>query len=206
MTTKEETIKSDTVETVAVEKTAPFAPAQNQGGYKGKKRTFGPRTGGKRTFADRPKPEFDQKIISIRRVTRVVAGGRRFSFSVAIVLGDRKGSVGVGTGKANDTSLAIEKASRSAKKNMIKVSLKKDMTIPHNVEAKYSSSRVMLMPNNDKGLVVGSSVRNVVDLAGIKNISAKVLSGSKNKLNNARATVDALSKLTKNIKERTVKE
>lgn len=84
--------------------------------------------------------EYDQKIISIRRVTRVVAGGRRFSFSVAVVIGDRKGKVGVGVGKAGDTALAIEKAIRQAKKNMVKLNLTEKMSIGHDVSSKYCAS------------------------------------------------------------------
>ncbi len=143
----------------------------------------------------RAKPEFDQKIISIRRVTRVVTGGRRFSFSVAMVAGNRKGSVGVGIGKAGDTSLAIDKALRDAKKNMINVTLTKDMSISHDVEAKYCGSRVMIMPAPGKGVIAGSSVRSVLELAGIKNSGAKIFSRSKNKLNNARAAIEALKKI-----------
>src|SRR3989344_1360715 len=86
---------------------------------------------------DRPKPEFDQKIVSIRRVTRVVAGGRRFSFSVALLAGDKKGSIGLGLGKAGDTSFAINKALRNAKKNMVKLKLTKTMSIPHELSAKF---------------------------------------------------------------------
>jgi small subunit ribosomal protein S5 len=143
------------------------------------------------------KPEFDTRIIQIRRVTRVASGGRRFSFSVAVVSGDKKGKVGVGLGKAGDTSLAIDKATRDAKKHMIKVQLSPAMTIPHMIEAKYSSARVMIMPARGRGVVAGSSVRNVIELAGIKDVCAKLMSGSKNKLNNARVTVLALSKLSK---------
>src|SRR3989338_4644954 len=139
--------------------------------------------------------EFDQKIISIRRVTRVVAGGRRFSFSGALISGNRKGSVGVGIGKASDTSLAIEKAIRDAKKSMIKVPLDKNMTIAYDVNAKYNASMVSIIPSPEKGLVAGSSVKNVLELAGIKNITAKMLSRSKNKLNNARAAIKALKQL-----------
>ncbi|HAT68156.1 MAG TPA: 30S ribosomal protein S5 [Candidatus Yonathbacteria bacterium] len=144
---------------------------------------------------ERAKPEFDNKLIQIRRVTRVVAGGRRFSFSVAMVAGNRKGSVGVGIGKAADTAAAIEKAMKNAKKNMIKVRLTNEMMIPHEVEAKEASARVMIMPAPGRGMVAGSSVRNVLDLAGIKNVRAKIISGSKNKLNNARAAVKALEQL-----------
>jgi len=172
-----------------------FRDTRNQGGRGGdRKNDRKPRR------EPRAKPEFDQKIIDIRRVTRVASGGRRFSFAVSLVAGNRKGSVGVGTGKAGDTSLAIEKALKSAKKNMIKVNLTKDMSISHDVEAKFSSSRVMMMPAKGKGLVAGSSVRDVLDLAGIKDVTAKIRSGSKNKLNNARVALKALQML-KPVKE-----
>ncbi len=156
-------------------------------------RPFGKREGGSRF--ERAKPEFDQKMLAVRRVTRVVAGGRRFAFSVAVVAGDRKGSVGVGIGKAGDTSLAIDKAMRNAKKNMIKVKTTKDMSISHEVKAKYSSGKVIIMPTPGRGVVAGSAVRYVLELAGLKNIGAKVLSPSKNKLNIAQAAIKALKKL-----------
>lgn len=154
-----------------------------------------PRRGGTR---ERVRPEFDQKIISIRRVTRVMAGGRRFSFSVAMVIGDKRGKVGVGIGKAGDTQLAIEKAVRDAKKHMITVSMNKEGHIPHDVHTKYSSSEVMIMPAPGRGLVAGSSVRTVLEHAGVKDVTAKIFSRSKNKLNNARAAVEALKQLKKN--------
>jgi len=144
----------------------------------------------------RPKPEFDQKILDIRRVTRVVAGGRRFSFSVALIAGDKKGGIGLGLGKAGDTSLAINKALRNAKKNMIKLSLTKTFSIPHIVFAKFSSSSVMIMPNKGRGLVVGSVLRDIAKLAGIKDITGKILSKSKNKLNNAKAVMSAFSSIS----------
>lgn len=144
---------------------------------------------------ERTRPEFDQKIISIRRVTRVMAGGRRFSFSVAMVIGDKKGKVGVGIGKAGDTQLAIEKAVRDAKKHMITVKMNGDAHIAHDVQAKFASSEVMVMPAPGRGLVAGSSARIVLELAGVKDVTAKLLSRSKNKLNNARATIDALTHL-----------
>lgn len=151
--------------------------------------------GGRGAKTERARPEFDNKMIQIRRVTRVVSGGRRFSFSVAVVAGNRKGSVGVGVGKAADTAAAIEKALKDAKKNLIKVALTNEMMIPHGVEAKYTSARVMIIPAPGRGMVAGSSVRNVLELAGIKNVTAKIISGSKNKLNNARAAVKALSQI-----------
>ncbi|MFH1201205.1 MAG: 30S ribosomal protein S5 [bacterium] len=156
----------------------------------------------------RVKPEFDQKILNIRRVTRVVAGGRRFSFSVAIVAGDKKGSVGLGLGKAADTALAINKALRNAKKNMVRLNLTKTMSIPHELAAKFSSSYVILRPNKGRGLVAGSVVRDIVKLSGVKDITGKILSNSKNKLNNAKAVMLALSsissKYTKQIPENNV--
>lgn len=144
---------------------------------------------------ERVRSEFDQKIISIRRVTRVMAGGRRFSFSVSIVIGNRKGKVGVGIGKAGDTQLAIEKAVRSARKNLIEIPLNKYQHIPHDVSTKLSSSEVMIMPAPGRGLVAGSSVRTVLELGGVKDVTAKIFSRSKNKLNNARAAIAALKKL-----------
>ncbi|MFA6094889.1 MAG: 30S ribosomal protein S5 [Candidatus Paceibacterota bacterium] len=155
----------------------------------------GPRRGNSSARTPKPKPEFDHKVISIRRVTRVVAGGKRFNFSVAVVAGNRKGMVGVGLGKGADTALAIDKAMRSAKKNMVTISLTKDMTILHEVYAKYSSGRVMIMPAKGRGVVAGSSVRNVLELAGIKDVAGKILSPSKNKINIARAAVEALKDL-----------
>ena len=146
---------------------------------------------------ERVRPEFEQKIISIRRVTRVMGGGRRFSFSVAMVIGDKKGKVGVGIGKAGDTQLAIEKAVRDAKKNMIIIPMNKDGHIPHDAHVKYASSEVMMMPAPGRGLVAGSSVRTVLEMGGVKDITAKIFSRSKNKLNNARAAVEALKQLKK---------
>lgn len=152
-----------------------------------------PRRGGRRQ--ERPRQEFEQKIVSIRRVTRVMAGGRRFSFSVSMVIGDKKGRVGVGVGKAGDTQLAIEKSITNAKKNMITVPMNKDGHIPHDVHVKYASSEVMIMPAPGRGLVAGSSVRTVLEHAGVKDVTAKIFSRSKNKLNNAKAAVEALKQL-----------
>jgi small subunit ribosomal protein S5 len=131
-------------------------------------------------------------MVSIRRVTRVVAGGRRMTFAVAIAIGDKKGSVGLGTGKGGDTAIAIAKALRQAKKNMFKIKTTKEMSIPHEVSAKFSSAKLTIMPNRGKGLVSGSTVRDMLTLAGIKNVTAKLHSGSKNKLNNARVAYKTL--------------
>lgn len=171
-------------------------PRAKRGGKRGentpdKRRGRGPRRGGE----ERVRSEFDQKVISLRRVARVVAGGRRFSFSAAVVAGDKKGRVGIGLGKGMDTALAMDKAFRDAKKNMIRVVTTDTKSIPHDVEAKYASSVIALRPSPARGIVAGSSVRTVLELAGVTDITAKIHSRSKNKLNNARATVEALKDL-----------
>ena len=171
---------------------------QGQGGQMGR---GGPR-GGRGDTRERVKPEFDSKIIDIRRVTRVTSGGRRMNFSVAVVAGDRKGRVGVGLGKGGDTAGAVEKATREAKKHLIKVPLMMpSMTIPHAVEAKSGSAMIKIFPARGSGVVAGSSARAVIELAGIKDVCAKFLSGSKNRLNNARAAITALKKLSKVSRE-----
>lgn len=157
----------------------------------------GQRGGNRSEPRERVKPEFDSKIIDIRRVTRVTSGGRRMNFSVAVVAGDKKGRVGVGLGKSIDTASAVEKATREAKKNLIKVPLSAQMTIPHAVEAKYASARIMIFPARGRGVVTGSSARAVIELAGIKDVCAKFISGSKNRLNNAKVAIEALKKLSK---------
>lgn len=156
----------------------------------------GPRQGG-RQGDDRARSEFSQKLIGIRRVARVMAGGRRFNFSVAIVLGDKKGRVGVGLGKAADTAQAIDKATRAAKRNMITIPLSKNRSISHNLEAKYCASRVEVRPSPGRGLVAGSSVRTVLELAGVSDVTAKILSRSHNSVNNARAAIEALRTISK---------
>ncbi len=189
---EEQKITEEVKEETAAPVAAPTRPARtNQRGGQNRPQRGGRRTGER----ERIRPEFDQKILDIRRVTRVVAGGRRFSFSVALVAGDRKGRVGVGTGKAGETALAIEKAMRSAKKAMIRVSMTKTGSIAHDVSAKYASARVVIRPAPERGLIAGSAVRNVLELAGIKDVTSKILSGSKNRLNNAQATVKALQTL-----------
>src|SRR6185312_3705214 len=156
----EETIIKENIETTPVETAVetpvaeaaaqampgnrPQRDARGQGQRGGRGGSNSNRRGPRRDT--RPKSEFDQKIVSMRRVTRVVAGGRRFAFSVCVVVGNKKGMVGVGQGKAGDTPLAIDKAVRDAKKNMIVVNMTKNMSIPHEVEAKFAASRVKIMP------------------------------------------------------------
>jgi small subunit ribosomal protein S5 len=199
-TTEKNNIPAEATVTTPV---APTAPVKAPAPAFGDKRRRGASTGGPRRNSrerdnrERVKPEFDSKIISIRRVTRVTSGGRRMSFSVAVVAGDRKGRVGVGIGKSGDTSIAIDKATRDAKKNMHKITLTPQMTIPHAIDAKYSSARIIMMPARGRGIVAGSSVRTVIELAGIKDIAAKIMTGSKNKINNARGAIKALSTISK---------
>jgi small subunit ribosomal protein S5 len=177
---------------VAVAQDREFAPRGPRGRQTGKP---GGRQGGRPARPPREKPEFDSKTISIRRVTRVVSGGRRFSLSVAIIAGDRNGRIGLGTGKAQDTQIAIEKALKAAKRNMFTLRLSKNKSLPHDLEAKFKSSEVMIMPNKGRGLIAGSSARIILSLAGLSNVTAKFHSGSKNKLNNARATMKALQQI-----------
>ena len=188
-----EETKPTTEQTVTTEAPKQDFRAPRDGGSRGRGRD-GRNSRGPRRDA-RVKPEFDQKIVSLRRVVRVMGGGRRFSFSVAIVAGNRKGQVGVGQGKAADTPLAIEKAFRDAKKNMITINTTNTMSIPHDVEAKYASSWVKIRPVKGKGIVAGSSVRTVLELAGLKEVGAKLLSRSKNHANNAYAAIKALKEL-----------
>lgn len=144
---------------------------------------------------DQQRSEFEQKILDIRRVTRVSSGGRRFSFAISMAVGDKKGRIGVGTGKGGDTSLAIEKAAKNAKKNLITIKTTSNMSIPHEVTAKYSSAQVMIMPTPGRGIIAGSALRDLIELAGLKDINGKILSGSKNKLNIAQAVVKAFGQL-----------
>lgn len=194
--TTETSVSNQVEETTADAPVLDDASAQGRGrgrGGRGARNERRPRRAPRRE--ERVRSEFDQKIISIRRVTRVMAGGRRFNFSVSIVIGNKKGKVGVGIGKAGDTQLAIDKAIRNARKNMIEIPLNKNQHIPHDVHIKLASSEVMIMPAPGRGLVAGSSVRTVLELGGVKDVTAKLFSRSKNKLNNARAAVAALKKL-----------
>ena len=144
----------------------------------------------------RERSEFDQQVLDIRRTARVVAGGRRFSFRATIAIGNRNGKVGVGVGKGVDTATAIEKAVFQAKKNIVVVPLTDIKTIPHEIMAKFSAAVVILKPAAEgRGLVAGGPIRVIAGLAGIKNLTSKILGRTVNKLNNAKATMEALKKL-----------
>ncbi|KKU15872.1 30S ribosomal protein S5 [Candidatus Jorgensenbacteria bacterium RIFCSPLOWO2_02_FULL_45_12] len=152
-------------------------------------------------FFKQRKSEFDERTLEIRRVTRVVAGGKRFSFRATVVSGDRKGRVGIGMAKGLDVASAVEKAKRQAEKKMIKVELFAGRTLPYDVEAKYSAARVRLKPAREgHGLIAGGSVRAVLELLGVKDVSAKILGRTTNKLTNAMATMEAIKKLKSRAK------
>jgi small subunit ribosomal protein S5 len=180
--------------TATVPETRGTGNSPRMGGFGGG-RDFKKNTGKRSPRPEKVKSEFDQRILNIRRVVRVVTGGRRFSFSVAILIGNHKGSVGVGTGKGLDTALAIDKALKNARKNVIKVNLVRNNSIAHEVGLKYSSARIVIRPAEGRGIIAGSAVRDIFELAGISDVSAKIISPSKNKLNIARATILALSQL-----------
>lgn len=150
------------------------------------------------------KDEFDSKLLDLARVTKVTGGGKTLRFRAVIVVGNKTGKVGVGVSKGLDVSQAIDKATRFAKKNIITVPIF-DGTIPHEVESKYGPSRILLKPQQKgKGLVAGGTVRIICSLAGIQDISSKILSKTTNKLNNARATIIALQQLKMKKKVTTV--
>ncbi len=156
------------------------------------------RGGGRRDgFPERAPEEFQEKTLDIRRVTRVVAGGKRFRFRVTLVLGDSKGRVGVGIAKGVDVATSIAKAKTVARKNIFTIPLL-GRTIPHEVEAKFSAARIRLKPAVEgHGLRAGGAARVVLSLAGVKDIVAKTLGRTPNKLTNALATVAALKMLKK---------
>ena len=149
------------------------------------------------------KPEFDQKLLDLARVARVVKGGRRFRFRATLVIGNRKGKVGVGVGKGADVSDAIRKAFDDAKKSLVTIKMTKN-TIAHDINYKSRSAKIILKPAAEgRGIIAGGAVRTVVDYAGIKDVITKSL-GTANKLNVARAAVKALQEVgeTKSRKQR----
>lgn len=138
--------------------------------------------------------EFEQHIIDIARVTRVMAGGKRMRFRACVVIGDMKGRVGIGIAKGADVSAAVNKAVQKAKKQLVTVQIINE-TIPHRIEEKFGAARILLKPAPiGSGVIAGGSLRAVIELAGIKNIVSKML-GSHNKLNNVQALIHALSRL-----------
>ncbi len=142
---------------------------------------------------EKPKKEFEELLLEVRRVTRVTTGGRRLSFRATILVGNKKGKIWLGISKGNDVASAVQKASHEAYKNLFEVPLTKNDTVPYPIALKYKACVVKLLPASEgTGLKAGSSIRSVLELAGYSNILSKMV-GSNNKLNNALATIRALS-------------
>lgn len=141
------------------------------------------------------KSEFDSNILDLARVTRVTEGGKHMSFRALVVVGDRHGRVGFGLDKGKDVQLAVDKSTRKAKKNLIKVPMQNE-TITHMVNSKFKASRVMLKPApRGSGIIAGGAVRVVLELAGVPNVSSKILGKTKNKVTIVKATFEALQSL-----------
>lgn len=157
-------------------------------------RNEGRQGGGKRGMRDREPSEFTETTLSVDRVTRVVKGGRRMRFRAVVVVGNRKGKVGLGTGKANEVQVAVGKAVKAARRKMINVPIIKG-TIPHEVRIKFKSAKLLIMPASEgTGIIAGGALRTVFDHAGVKNVLSKRF-GTGNKLVNAQAIIKALEKL-----------
>ena len=149
---------------------------------------------GRRNEQPREEKQFEELVINIDRVSRVVKGGRRFRFKALVVVGDRKNKVGVGVAKGQDVTAAIAKATNVAKKNMVQIALEGN-TIPHEVETKVTGAHVLLKPAAPgTGIIAGGVVRQIIGVTGINNLISKSL-GSTNKVNIAYATVEALASL-----------
>jgi len=144
---------------------------------------------------EKPKEEFESKLLDLARVSHTRAGGRRMRFRAVVVSGNRAGKIGVGVATGRDVQMAVEKATRLSKKYIIEISIVED-SIPHEVISKFGAAKVLLRPQKKgRGLVAGGTVRIICNLAGIKNISSKILGRTGNKLNNAQATIKALRAL-----------
>ena len=146
------------------------------------------------TKREENKKLYEDKIISINRVTKVTSGGRSFRFSVTVAVGDRKGKVGIGTGTSNEIPDAVSKAIRAAEKNIIKIELVEDRTISHEVIGVCGAAKILIKPARPgRGNIAGGPVRIIMELAGVKDVVSKSL-GSSTQINTARATIDALKK------------
>lgn len=146
----------------------------------------------RRSKFKKEKSEFDQQIVDLARVTRVTKGGKQLTFRACVVIGNRKGKIGYGVKKGKDVQIAVEKAVNQAKKNLITVRIVND-TVPHRIEAKYKAGRVMIKPAPiGSGIIAGSSVRIVLELAGVPNASAKIMGKTNNKITNVKAVFKAL--------------
>ncbi len=150
----------------------------------------------RRKFKEVEKPEFEQKLVDLARVTRVTRGGKQLSFRALVVLGNRKNKVGYGLAKGSDVTIAVSKAVEQAKKKIIELPLKKG-TIPHEIRHKFKAAKIILKPAPlGTGTKAGGAVRIVLDLGGVENVVAKIL-GSTNKINNVKCAYEALKLLKK---------
>lgn len=183
-----------------IEKEEAVKTAEKSGDFKTAEKpakSFGARKPGPRRDGrpERVKDEYDQKVLEIRRVARVTGGGKRFSFRSSVVIGNRKGKVGFGMAKGLDVTLSVEKAVKAAKKNLLVVPIVKG-TIPHEVNGKFKSGKVMLRPAAEgRGIIAGGAMRSICDLSGFSSITGKIIGKSTNKINIAKATLTALKKL-----------
>lgn len=182
-----EEVKTETpVETKA--EAAPAAPAKKAAFKKNDRKPQ------RRPRRDRNEKEFEERVVTINRVTKVVKGGRRFRFAALVVIGDGKGRVGFGTGKANEVPDAIKKAIETAKKNLIKIPTV-GTTVPHAITGNYGAGSVFLRPASEgTGVIAGGAIRDVLEVAGIKDVLTKCL-GSRTPINMVRATFAALEEL-----------
>ena len=145
------------------------------------------------------KLKYEEKVVQIKRVTKVVKGGKKMTFRAIVIVGDNKRKVGVGIGRAEDVNLAIEKATLNGKKNLINVPLTNHLSIPHVIYSSFGACKIMLRPSTPgTGVIAGGSIRTVLELAGIKNVVGKQF-GSSNILNNAKATILALTGLNSKV-------
>lgn len=151
-----------------------------------------------RKYSEPRKKEYDETVIAVNRVTKVTKGGRRLRFAATVVVGNRKGEVGLGTGKANEVQDAIKKAVQNATNNIVKLDLVEERTISHDAIGKSGAAKVLIKPAKaGTGIIAGGSVRAILELAGVKDIISKSL-GANTKLNTARATMGAL-KIQKSV-------
>lgn len=196
--TDEKTTATDEKTTEVVENKPTENKKDNFAGKRDDSRGRGRGRGNNRGRKKREPKEFEEAIIQIARVTRVVKGGRRMRFRIAVVIGDKKGRVGFGVGKSGEVLGGIQKAVFAAKKNLITIALdKKTESIPHDIKGKFKASQVLLLPApKGKGIIAGGAVRKILELAGVKNVLSK-MHGSRNALNATRATLKALQALSR---------
>jgi len=179
-----------------LEKNIANKPEDTQKEPRGFKKSFGSREG----FRKAAPSEYDSKLLDLSRISHMKAGGRRFRFRAIMIMGNQNGKVGMGIAKGLDVAQSVEKATRIAKKNLIEIPIIND-TIPFESFAKFGAAQILLRPQKKgRGVIAGGTVRVICNMAGIKNISSKVLGRTGNKLNNAQATIKALQNLSKAVR------